>query len=86
MKREKTKRAPLTEVERWANQVQAYRLPNGLFDYAVRAQATVEAKELFQKVADSCRRSHADSDADTVIEAARRLYYAALEQAYPPGF
>ena len=76
----------MSDIQRWANQVQAYRLPSGPFDYAVQARAAAEAKEFFQKVVGACRRSHADPDADAVIEASRRLYHTALGQAYPPRF
>ena len=86
MKHEKTKRALISDIQRWANQVHAYRLPSGPFDYSVQARAAVEAQEFFQRVVAACRLSHADPEAKAVIEASRRLYHTALGQAYPPGF
>lgn len=86
MKRQKTHRSPMTDLQRLAHRVQEYRLPSGPFDYAERARAMEEAQGFFQEVVQACRSHHADPEAKAVIEAARRLYERAWEMAYPPGF
>lgn len=86
MKRQKTHRSPLTDLQRLARRVQEYRLPSGPFDYAERARAMEEAEEFFHEIVRACRSQYADPEAKAVIEAARRLYERAWEMAYPPGF
>jgi len=86
VKHEKAKKAPLTDIQRLAQRVEAYRLPSGPFNYAARAQALNDAQEFFYKIVREGRQYHADPKAEAVIESARRVYEAAQQAAYPAGF
>lgn len=86
MKRGKTHRSPLTDLQRLARRVQGYRLPSGPFDYAARARAAEEAEKFFHEIVRAGRSHYADPGAKAIIEAARRLYERAWYMAYPPSF
>ncbi len=86
MKRKKSHNAPLTDLQRLARKVEDYRLPSGPFNFATQAQVLNDAQKFFHEVVQGARRCYADPEADKVIEAARRLFYAAMEAAYPPDF
>ncbi len=86
MKHEKAKKTPLTDIQRLAQKVENYHLPSGPFDYATRAQSLNDMQEFFREVVGEASRHYADPKAKAVIEAARRLYEAAREAAYPAGF
>ena len=85
--RPQTKRKlPLTDIQRLAQRVEAYRLPSSPFDYATRAQSMNDVRDFFHEIVREAKQYHAAPEATRVIEAARRLYYAASEAAYPSGF
>jgi len=86
MKRRQTHKTPLSDLQRLAQRVEAYRPPSGPFDYAIRAQAMNDAREFFYEIVREGKRYYTDPKARAVIESARRLYYAALDAACPPGF
>ena len=86
MKRRQTHKTPLSGLQRLAQRVEAYRPPSGPFDYATRAQAMNDAREFFYEIVREGKRYYADPKAESVTESARRLYYAALDAACPPGF
>ena len=86
MKRARSRKTPLTNLQRLARKVEEYRLPNGPFDYAVQARTMRETQEFFHEIVREGKQYHADPEAGAVVEAARRLYHAALEAAYPAGF
>lgn len=85
-RRSKSHKTPLTDLQRLAQKVEDYRLPSGPFDYAVQARAVREAQQFFHEIVREGKRYYADPEAHAIIEAARRLYSAALEAAYPAGF
>ena len=85
MKHQKRK-TPLTNTQRLASKVEDHRLPSRPFDYAAQAQSLNDTREFFREIVDEARRDCADPKAERVIEAARRLYNAAREAAYPAGF
>lgn len=85
MKHQKRK-TPLTNIQRLARKVEDHRLPSGPFDYAVQAQSLNDTREFFREIVGEARRDCANPKAERVIEAARRLYDAAREAAYPAGF
>ena len=80
------RRAPLTNLQRLAHRVEEYRLPVWPFDYAVQAQSLNDTQKFFREIVSEARRGCDDPKAKRVIEAARRLYDAAREAAYPAGF
>lgn len=86
MKHGKAEKAPLTDIQRLGQRVEAYRLLSGPFDYATGAQALNDTQQFFYGIVQEARRYHGDPKAEAVIEAARRLYAAAREAAYPAGF
>ena len=86
MKHKKAQKAPLTDLQRLAQRVDAYHPPSGPIDYAAQAQALNDAQEFFYEIVREGRQYHADPKAEAVIESARRVYEAAQEAAYPAGF
>ena len=80
------RKVPLTDLQRLAQRVADYHLPDGPFDYAARANSLNDTQEFFREIVREGRRNYADPKAKAVIESARRLYDAAREAAYPTGF
>lgn len=68
MKHGKVQKTPLTDIQRLARKVEAYRLPSGPFDYAARAQALNDAQDFFHEIVREGRRYYADPEASAVIE------------------
>ena len=86
MKRKKTHSPQQDRIAKAQKRLQEFHLPHGPFDYATQTQALAEARALLGSIVSACRTYHRDPAAELVIEAARRLYSAALDAAYPPGF
>lgn len=80
------RKAPLTDIQRLAQRVEKYHLPDGPLDYAARAQSLNDTQAFFREIAGAASRHCADPKAKAVVDTARRVYEAAREAAYPSGF
>ena len=91
MKRKKTRppqpsEVEMSEVDRLMRRMQDYKPARGEFDYAVRGQAVTDAHWLYNEAFRLRKILSVVPELAEVTREAHRLWYAAIDAAYPPGF
>ncbi len=86
MKRQKTHSPQRSDVAEIVRRVQEYQPAKGAFSYAERGRAVTEAHRLCNESFQLTKAFPGDPSLSDAYRKAQRLWYAAIENAYPPGF
>ena len=86
MKRKKTQSPQRSDVAEMVRRVREYQPAQGPFSYAERGRAVTEAHQLYNESFQLTKTFSMDPDLSEACTQALRLWYAAIERAYLPGF
>ena len=86
MKRKKAHSSQRADVAEMLRRVRDFRPAEGSFNYADRGRAVTESHQLYNESVQLTKVFPMDPDLSEACTEAHRLWYAAIERAYLPGF